>query len=119
VTGNPAFISAIGSTSISANSLWLQASITPGNTSGRFFFGSSTANAPFGNGFRCVAGQVHRLPAVVQNNTAYTMGFPFDQNYGPIANAITAGSTWHFQLWYRDGSAAFNLSDGCAITFQP
>jgi hypothetical protein len=35
---------------------------------------------------------------------------------------VAPGSTWYFQAWFRDpaaGGAAFNLSDGLAVTFCP
>ena len=34
----------------------------------------------------------------------------------PPGGSISAGSTWSFQLWYRDGAQS-NFSDGLAITF--
>ena len=30
---------------------------------------------------------------------------------------ITSGSTWHFQLWYRDGAGTSNFSNGLTVTF--
>lgn len=40
----------------------------------------------------------------------------------PAGNGtITAGSTWHFQMWLRDpngGGAGFTFTDGLALTFQ-
>ncbi|MEZ5973961.1 MAG: hypothetical protein R3E96_03695 [Planctomycetota bacterium] len=38
----------------------------------------------------------------------------------PGSPAITAGSTWHFQLWYRDsgaGAGHSNLSNGLSVGF--
>jgi hypothetical protein len=38
----------------------------------------------------------------------------------PPAGVISAGSTWNFQLWYRDGGAgpgSSNFSDGISVTF--
>jgi hypothetical protein len=38
-----------------------------------------------------------------------------------LSGQITAGSTWHFQAWFRDpgaGGAFFDLSNGLTITFQ-
>ena len=39
----------------------------------------------------------------------------------PPATAIAAGSTWHFQAWFRDpGSAAgYALSSAARVTFRP
>lgn len=34
----------------------------------------------------------------------------------PPGGAILAGSTWHFQLWYRDGARS-NFSDGISVFF--
>ncbi|HPF13537.1 MAG: DNRLRE domain-containing protein [Planctomycetes bacterium] len=37
----------------------------------------------------------------------------------PLAGnpAITAGSTWHFQLWHRENAGDSNLSNGLSVTF--
>lgn len=35
---------------------------------------------------------------------------------GPIGGTITSGSTFHFQLWFRDGQAS-NFSDAASVTF--
>jgi hypothetical protein len=34
----------------------------------------------------------------------------------PPGGLIHTGTTWHFQLWYRDGPAS-NFSDGISVTF--
>ena len=34
----------------------------------------------------------------------------------PPGGVITSGQTWHFQLWYRDGTAS-NFSDALSVTF--
>jgi hypothetical protein len=34
----------------------------------------------------------------------------------PPGGVIATGATWHFQLWYRDGSAS-NFSNGISVTF--
>jgi hypothetical protein len=49
----------------------------------------------------------------------------FDLSVPPAsvgAGAVVAGSTWHFQFWYRNvagGGALFNLSDGLTAVFAP
>ncbi|MEZ6004769.1 MAG: hypothetical protein R3F33_11360 [Planctomycetota bacterium] len=35
----------------------------------------------------------------------------------PGSPLITAGQTWHFQLWHRDVGATSNLSNGVSLTF--
>ncbi len=53
------------------------------------------------------------------------MGFALNFTAPPAGSglgAITPGSTWYFQFWYRDplgGGPAFNLSDGMMATFCP
>ena len=53
-TGGPAFLSASGSNSVSANDLTLHAAPVPANQPGLFYFGSQMTQVPFGDGFRCV-----------------------------------------------------------------
>jgi hypothetical protein len=48
-----------------------------------------------------------------------SMGSGFDVPFNlptPPNSAISPGTTWHFQLWYRDGAAS-NFSDGVSVTF--
>jgi hypothetical protein len=38
------------------------------------------------------------------------------------SGAITPGSTWYFQFWYRDpamGAPGFNLSSALSVSFEP
>ena len=46
---------------------------------------------------------------------------PVDYAALPAGGAISAGSTWYFQLMYRDplgpGGSGFNLTDGVRIPF--
>lgn len=108
---------ALGSSSLAANDLRLYATGTATQTFGLFFYGSAAVQAPSGNGFVCVGGNVFRLP-VVTTGAAGTPSFGFDSGAPPSpAGAITAGSTWHFQCWFRDGAAGWNYSDGLRVTF--
>ena len=34
----------------------------------------------------------------------------------PPGGVVTSGQTWHFQLWFRDGSVS-NFSDALSVTF--
>lgn len=110
-----------GSPSISANDLTLIASNCPPNTAGLFYFGSMSTQAPFGNGFRCVAGVTFRIPVVVVNvfgDAVHALDIPSV----PSAAGIAAGTTRLFQFWYRDpagGGAGFNSSDGLQVKFCP
>ncbi|MCB9908360.1 MAG: hypothetical protein H6830_11630 [Planctomycetes bacterium] len=49
-----------------------------------------------------------------------TVGSGFDvPSTVPISGSptITAGSTWHFQLWHRENAGASNFSNGLSVTF--
>ena len=48
-----------------------------------------------------------------------SVGSGFDVPFtlpNPPGGMISAGATWNFQLWYRDGVAS-NFSDGISVTF--
>ncbi len=120
-SGAPAFMAALGSASVSANDLVLFGQSTPSNQNGIFFYGPNQVQLPFGNGFRCVGGGVHRLP-VVNSGPGGQMVLALDYTTLGAASAIAPGSSWNFQAWFRDppaGGAGFNLSDGYHISFLP
>jgi hypothetical protein len=116
-TGQPCLISHTGSQSVPANTFGLVASGGPHNTAGLFFYGPTEMQQPFGNGFRCVGGVVWRL-GIRPTNASGVATCPI--NFPTLPAAITVGSTWKFQYWYRNpaaGGANFNLSDGLSVTF--
>lgn len=119
-TGGAATIAASGSTSVAENNVTLTAGPVP-NSIGIFYYGTAQANAPFGNGIRCVSGQIVRLGVQVPSNQ--TMTHLLNVNEPQIGvPGITAGSVLFFQAWFRDvpaGGALFDLSDGVEITFTP
>lgn len=112
-------------------------------TSNGFFLVSAgnTATIPVGQGTLCLESPLARYaPAAggTQNSlgvfneagdfvnfsgTSTTcLGFDIPiQIHGTINTPITAGSTWHFQFWYRDlqisGGTGSNLSNGISVTF--
>ncbi len=114
-----------GSTSLANNDFGLVVVAAVPNEPGLFYYGPNQISAPFGDGFRCVGGTLFRLnPPVLADgfgDVARAVDFhAAPANAGP--GAITAGSTWRFQYWYRDpaaGGAGFNLSDGLEATFCP
>jgi len=118
--GAGAIIDSAGSLSISTNNFRLQAYDAPPNASALFFFGPNETFAPFGNGFRCIGSPVTRFP-VVQLDAFGAVTYVLDFTSGSAAQ-ITPGSSWSFQLWYRNpagGGAGFNLSDGRRVRFCP
>ncbi|MEM1449730.1 MAG: hypothetical protein AAGI22_11490 [Planctomycetota bacterium] len=105
-----------GSTSIAADDLVLDAAGLPLQSFAIAFRGQGFGEAPVGNGFLCVTGSQVRL-ATVQADVAGDLAWPV----APGASMpVTAGSTWGFQLWFRDvGGAGYGFSDALAVTFQP
>jgi hypothetical protein len=117
--GAGAQISATGSLSVSANDTTLVSIGLPPAQFGLFYYGPNQIEVPFGNGFRCVGGQVFRL-GIQMSDGAGTMTRFLDMTALPSGGDIEAGDTWNFQCWYRDpmgGGAAFNLSDALSIHF--
>jgi hypothetical protein len=81
--------------------------------------------APFGRYSPVAGGSLNSIGAfdvvgVFQNlGGTSSVGSGFDVPFtlpDPPGGMISAGDTWHFQLWYRDGVAS-NFSDGASVTF--
>lgn len=117
----------IGSISIATNQFKLSAGPFPQPMIGQFLYSAGQSQTPFGNGFLCLGGgsSVMRIfPPVVGGQQA-GMGVPIDFQAPPYSSgpgAITPGSTWNFQFWYRDAVAPpsfFNLSNALRVTFCP
>lgn len=118
-------IGSSGSTSIGANDLVLEVDTAPPGQFGLFYYGAIQAQTPFGNGFRCIDGEVFRLNPPTNADNLGLNSNALDYSQAPMNagnGAITAGSTWNFQYWFRDpmgGGALFNLSDALEVTFCP
>ncbi len=120
-TGQAATVAGIGSGSISANDLAFVVDDCPPSTFGLMFFGQGEANAPLGNGVRCVDAPLYRMPAISVDATGMAV-LPFDQLNTHTQAVIDPGSTWTFQFWYRDvaaGGAFSSVSGGLDVTFCP
>ncbi|MFT7677990.1 MAG: hypothetical protein ACI8QC_001976 [Planctomycetota bacterium] len=120
-TGLVASISASGSLVVSDNSFTLNAADVPAGENGIFFYGGSQTTLPFGNGVRCVGGTLYRLPVVSASGMG-TVSYTPNLASPPLGGQITAGSTWNFQLWYRDpsaGGANYNATEGLSVIFCP
>lgn len=122
-TGAGAALSPIGAPSISSDMFELVVQRVPDFTGGLLFYGPSRASLPFGNGLLCITGGITRVEARTAN-VAGAIRFPFDFTSLPLGlgmNPVTAGSTWSFQVWFRDAGtgAGFNTSNAVEITFVP
>ncbi len=118
--GAGAIMASAGSLSLSTNNLALIAYDAPPNASALYFYGPNETQVPFGNGFRCVGNPITRLGVLLIDGLG-TAFLPLDFTSGSLTQ-ITPGTTWSFQLWYRNpagGGAGFNLSDGRRFQFCP
>mgnify|MGYP001815976065 CR=1 FL=1 len=123
---NGATISASGSADFAANGgagdLVLHGQGLPASTVGLFVQGNlQTPPKPIGNGFLCVGGapQIWRLGAVSTGPSGTSVSYPIDYLSPPHpAATITPGSTWSFQLWFRDGASS-DLTDAIEVQFVP
>jgi len=121
VNPSGALINVAGSPVVSANdfSLFVTDSL-PLNQFALFIYGPGQTQSAVGNGFLCVT-PFFRLPI----KPIDPFGSIFDTlDFGNLpgggAGQITAGSTWNFQLWYRDpmgGGAGYNFTDAIEVTF--
>jgi DNA-binding beta-propeller fold protein YncE len=119
--GAGARISADGTRSVGANDLMLFVGDAPRSVPAQFYYGANAVQTPFGNGFMCVGGTIHRLPPLGLNE-AGAGWFAVDYSALPLGGQITPGSTWRFQCQYRDnaaGGARFNTSDAMSVVFRP
>jgi hypothetical protein len=120
-TGSASSIGAGGSPYVSSNDFELFANQLPSLETGVFLMADATNDVPFGDGTLCVGGAVQRLGSVSTQDGVATLALDMTDPSSP-ASLIRAGSTWHFQFWYRDTAstgAGFNLSNGLRATFCP
>jgi hypothetical protein len=118
--GTMAIMSYTGTTSVSIADLVLRVTGASPNGPGVFFYGTAQLQVAFGDGFRCVGGNVIRLnpPMFADGSGTNTRNFT-----PPPGNPVPPCGTRYFQYWYRNlggpGGSGFNLSDGLRITFSP
>ena len=117
-------LGAVGTASVSADTLVLQASSSTPGQPGLFFQGTTAPNGgngiPFGDGLRCTGGSAKRIQTRVANGAGATSSTVSVS----VAGAVSAGDTRFYQWYYRDPAtspcgALFNLSNGVEITWVP
>jgi len=124
--GTAAQISFTGTAEISQDNFALTVTGgVPGNL-GLFFYGPEQGSLPLGDGTLCIASStvgIQRLQPPVQMDGSGAVSRSLDFGAPPASSgpgAVTPGSTWNFQFWYRDpagGPGGSNLSDGLEVTF--
>jgi len=122
-SGQGAVFQGTGSIRISEDSLAFTMRAAPANAFSLLFEGTLAPNGgaglPFSDGLICAGGTTNRLQGAQANANGIA-------KYGPglaAAGHWTAGSTWNFQVWYRDTTGpcgqGSNLSNGYRVTFLP
>lgn len=86
------------------------------------FFRYSVAGGPSNSfGFFNAAGVLENAAGTSSvGSTGNTTGFDVPVSIPGSSQTITAGSTWHFQVWHRDTPASTgssNFSNGLSVTF--
>jgi len=121
-SGNAASIGCAGSTSVALDDLRLFASGCPSQKSAMFFYAATQQSTSFYDGTLCVGAPRFRLGLTTTNgagNCFHDLDIAFPRQ---PAGQVTAGSTWNFQVWFRDpsgGPAGVDLSNGLSATFCP
>jgi hypothetical protein len=122
-SGAQGAITATGSVSIAANDYHLLAWNLPASQPGIFYYGDTAGQFPLGDGYACAASGLAVRFSPQTTSIWGDVGRALDLTAPPVpAGQITAGSTWHFQFWFRDPAAlgaGYNLTDGLAATFCP
>lgn len=118
-------LSSTGTPSIALDTVVLTATDIPGPA---LFFqsdGLSASALAFGDGLLCATTGIVRLGVVFP--TAGVAAYPGGTTPNPVHVAgapVVAGSTKHYQGWYRDAAAfcttdTFNMTNGVSWTWQP
>jgi len=139
-TGFPTVLSGDFS-SPTGTGLHLEVNLGPATEFGYFLIGSGFIDpgTSLGNGFLCLdsmsgntisrynvaSGGLNSLGqfdagGVLQNlvsTSSVGTGFDVPFDIPSIGGTIMAATTWHFQLWHRDGPGQSNLSNGISVTF--
>jgi subtilisin family serine protease len=105
-TGMMAHLGTQGPVCLANDQFTLHTINVPLNQWGHYFFGVNKANVPFfggSQGILCVGGPIIRFIKDVKNSgSAGTITLSPDMNDLPNGANFLPGSTWNFQLWYRD-----------------
>jgi hypothetical protein len=128
-TGEGAIFGACGSGSVTTDDLAFELTHLPPLAFGLVYMGPAQAQAPFGDGLRCVGPGTlgfYRFPVKQADGTGSFMlgpGLAALSGSLPPGGQIQPGSTWNFQCWYRDPTgpcgSGFNLSNGVSVLFEP
>ena len=118
--GQGAVVFTSGSASITADDLGFDASQLPTGKPCLLFSGDLQVNLLFGDGIRCVGGDIKRLGVRISNGSGLASWAPSLQSVGGWGN----GDTRYFQVWFRDPvggpcASGFNVSSAVQVDFIP
>jgi hypothetical protein len=125
----------LGTASTVSDDAQLRGRFMPGGSTCLYFQGTTTVTSPappfgdgavFGDGLRCVGGQILRLTQVT-NSASGESRFPSTGsilNLHVVGGVPAAGSRRTYQGWYRNAanfctSSTFNLTNGVIIDWGP
>ena len=121
-------IDATGSSDVIDNDFTLTASGVPTGSFGIFLASTTTGLSPCpggcaaNQGTLCLGGTIARIGPVRQAGMDQSFSTPLDLTALPFSPpvAVTAGSTWYFQGWYRDANPAptSNMTLSLGVTFR-
>jgi hypothetical protein len=129
-TGFGAKLAGEGSASIAADDLTIYAYQIPPNKNGRFYMSQNSTHLPLGDGFLCAGSggypsfrfPFHNAGPAGSLATPSSLVAWCSQNL-PSTGHLFAGSTWHFQAWYRNAQGPcgqnFNTTNSYSVTFVP
>jgi hypothetical protein len=122
-----ALLGATATTSYATDDLLLHVSQLPHNKTGLWLSSQATVSVPLGDGLRCVGSPFYRFGSFNSGPTGTSVKGPgiigSSCSSLPPGGCIAPGSTWNFQVWYRDGlgpcGTGTNLSNAESVTFTP
>ena len=127
-TGAGALLSATGSSVVALDNLQLVATHLPPATFGVFFMGPlAMPPVVLRDGLKCVTGGLSRYRPVVFTGASGTaiLGpgiVAYTASTFSTSAIIVAGSTWNYQLWYRNAagpcSTGSNFTNALSVTFH-
>ena len=114
-------LSVRGCPSLTANDLMFVAADVPTSSFALLRYGSQQAHMPFSGGWDCLGGRVLTLPMPVPTQAPGVARIAIDLTQPPFSagvGAISAGSSWNFQMSYRDGIVR-RTTDALHVVFAP
>ncbi len=130
-TNQGAIFTACGSGSVTTDDLQLQARHCPPNKLTLLFMGPGQSTTIYGDGIRVASALngvgVYRFGGLAADALGMAMRGPGlvaqSQTFPQTAGHIQPGSTWNFQIWYRDPQgpchSGTNFSNGVQVAFGP